>query len=250
MLIKIIPEKCNGCQLCIPSCPYGALGMEGDKAILFESCVHCGICIDSCPVSAIVEVSESGSILEKAAGYSNNILVIGETADNKITKLSREILGKAREFSDIVGAAVWSIIFAGDENSAQEAINLGADKVWLLEGKIANLHKTSSLVRLISGIIDHNWPNIVFAGETVFGCDVMPRIAQRFNTGLISGCISLEIDPADKILSCARFFYGGRIMGITSCPQQRPQIVIVKEGIFREGSQYKERHGVVERIKI
>ena len=250
MPIKIITEKCNGCQLCIPSCPYGAIGMEGDKAILFESCVHCGICIDSCPVSAIVDISESGSFLEKAARYSNNILVIGEAANNKIAKLSREILNKAREFADIISANVLLIISDNDEAIAKEAINLGADEVLLLEGINTISYKKASIIKAVSGIIEQKRPEIVFAGETILGCDVMPRIAQRFNTGLISGCISLEIDPADKILSCARFFYGGRIMGITSCPQQRPQIVIVKEGIFREGSQYKERHGVVERIKI
>jgi len=250
MPIKIIPEKCNGCQLCIPSCPYGAIGMEGDKAILYESCVHCGICIDSCPVNAIVEVSESGSILEKAAHFSNNILIIGEAADNKITKLSREILGKAREFADIISANVLLMISSNDEAIAKEAISLGADEVLLLEGINTISYKIASIVKTVSGIIEQKRPEIVFAGETILGCDVMPRIAQRFNTGILSGSVSLEIDPADKTLSCTRPFYGGRIMGITSCPQQRPQIVIIKEGVFREGGQYRERSGVVERIKI
>lgn len=239
MPIKIISDKCNGCQLCIPSCPYGAIGMVGDKAILYESCVHCGICIDSCPVAAIVEVSESGGILEKAARYSNNILVIGEAADNKITKLSREILSKAREFADIISANVLLIISNNDETIAKEAINLGADEILLLEGINTISYKIASIVKAVSGIIEQKRPEIVFAGETILGCDVMPRIAQRFNTGILSECVSLDIDIADKIISCTRPFYGGRIMGITSCTQQRPQIVIIKEGIFREGGRYK-----------
>ena len=249
MPIKIIPEKCNGCQLCIPACPYAAIGMEGDKAVLFESCVHCGICIDSCPLGAIIEVSESGEILQKSISYSN-ILVIGETDKAGITKLSKEILGKAREFADVVGVSVWLIIFASDENLAKEAISLGADEVLLLEGINTISYKIASILKSVSGIIDQKRPEIIFTGETIFGCDVMPRIAQRFDTGILSGSVSLEIDPADKTLSCTRPFYGGRIMGITSCPQQRPQIVIIKEGVFREGGQYRERHGVVERIRM
>ncbi len=249
MPIKIITEKCNGCHLCIPACPYAAIGMEGDKAVLFESCIHCGICIDSCPLGAIIEVSESGEILQKTISYSN-ILVIGEADKAGITKLNREILGKAREFADVVGVSVWLIIFASDENLAKEAINLGADEVLLLEGIKTTSYKIASIVKAISGIIEEKRPEIIFAGETILGCNVMPRIAQRFNTGILSGAVSLEIDPADKTLSCTRPFYGGRIMGITSCPQQRPQIAIIKEGVFREGGQHRERSGVVERVKI
>jgi electron transfer flavoprotein alpha subunit len=176
--------------------------------------------------------------------------VIGETANNKITKLSREILGKAREFADIISANVLLMISGNDETIAKEAISFGADDVFLLEGINTNSYKTSSIIKAVSGIIELKRPEIVFAGETILGCDVMPRIAQRFNTGILSGAVSLEIDPADKTLSCTRSFYGGRIMGITSCPQQRPQIAIIKEGVFREGGRYRERNGVVERIKI
>ncbi|MBI5043811.1 MAG: 4Fe-4S binding protein [Nitrospirae bacterium] len=249
MPIKIIIEKCNGCQLCIPACPYGAIGMEGDKAVLFESCVHCGICIDSCPLGAIIEVSESGETVQKTISFSN-ILVIGETDKAGITKLSREILGKAREFADVVGVSVWLIFFASDENLAKEAINLGADEVLLLEGINTTSYKIASIVKAISGIIEQKRPEIIFAGETILGCDVMPRIAQRFATGILSGCTGIEIDAVDRALSCTRPFFGRRIMGITSCTQHRPQLIMIKEGIFREGGQYKGRTGNIEIIKL
>ncbi len=49
-------EKCLGCTPCPPAekCPYGAIAVEGGKArILLEKCWGCGICIPLCPYGAI-----------------------------------------------------------------------------------------------------------------------------------------------------------------------------------------------------
>jgi ferredoxin len=58
-IIKINEEKCNGCGLCIPDCPEGALQMIDGKARLVSDlfCDGLGACIGNCPVGAI-EVEE------------------------------------------------------------------------------------------------------------------------------------------------------------------------------------------------
>ncbi|MBI5181860.1 MAG: 4Fe-4S binding protein [Nitrospirae bacterium] len=228
MPIRIITDKCNGCQLCIPSCPYGAIGMEGDKAILYESCVHCGICIDSCPVSAIVEVSESGKT-EDAKTY-RNILVIGEASGSSLTGPTKGLLNKAKDLAGAIGVNVWMAAVGINENIRGEIISFGANEAFDLEGVSAGFYNTSSLVRAISDIIEVKRPEIVLFSETPFGCDVAPRIAQRFMTGLLSGCISLEVDIAERILYCKKPLYGGRLMAITSCPKHKPQIAVINRG--------------------
>jgi ferredoxin len=54
-IIKIDEEKCNGCGLCIPSCPEGALQMIDGKARLVSDlfCDGLGACIGHCPEGAI-----------------------------------------------------------------------------------------------------------------------------------------------------------------------------------------------------
>ena len=50
----IIDEKtCTGCESCIPTCPFGALSMKDNVAVVDEKCTFCGACVDVCPVSAI-----------------------------------------------------------------------------------------------------------------------------------------------------------------------------------------------------
>jgi ferredoxin len=54
-IIKIDEEKCNGCGLCMPGCPEGALQMIDGKARLVSDlfCDGLGACIGQCPEGAI-----------------------------------------------------------------------------------------------------------------------------------------------------------------------------------------------------
>ncbi len=54
-IIKIDEEKCNGCALCIPNCPEGALQVIDGKARLISDlfCDGLGACIGHCPQGAI-----------------------------------------------------------------------------------------------------------------------------------------------------------------------------------------------------
>ena len=54
-IINIDEEKCNGCGLCIPNCPEGALQVIDGKARLVSDlfCDGLGACIGHCPEGAI-----------------------------------------------------------------------------------------------------------------------------------------------------------------------------------------------------
>jgi ferredoxin len=54
-IIHIDEEKCNGCGLCIPACPEGALQIIDNKARLVSDlmCDGLGACLGECPEGAI-----------------------------------------------------------------------------------------------------------------------------------------------------------------------------------------------------
>lgn len=67
-IIRIDDNKCNGCGLCIPNCPEGALQMIDGKARLISDlfCDGLGACIGHCPQGAIdFEVREADVYDEK-----------------------------------------------------------------------------------------------------------------------------------------------------------------------------------------
>ena len=67
-IIKIDERKCNGCGLCIPNCPEGALRIIDGKARIISDlfCDGLGACIGHCPEGAIeIEEREAEKYDEK-----------------------------------------------------------------------------------------------------------------------------------------------------------------------------------------
>ncbi|MBT9144736.1 MAG: Electron transport complex subunit RsxB [candidate division WS2 bacterium] len=81
-IIKIDEEKCNGCGLCIPNCPEGALQVIDGKARLISDlfCDGLGACLGFCPEGAIeivereAEPYDEYQVMENIVKQGDNVI--------------------------------------------------------------------------------------------------------------------------------------------------------------------------------
>ena len=81
-IIKIDENKCNGCSLCIPNCPEGALQIIDGKARLISDlfCDGLGACIGHCPEGAInieereAEPYDEKKVMENIVKQGKNVI--------------------------------------------------------------------------------------------------------------------------------------------------------------------------------
>lgn len=81
-IIKIDEAKCNGCGLCIPNCPEGALRVIDGKARVVSDlfCDGLGACIGHCPEGAIeieereAEEYDESRVMENIARGGENVI--------------------------------------------------------------------------------------------------------------------------------------------------------------------------------
>jgi electron transfer flavoprotein alpha subunit len=178
--IRVIAEKCKGCGLCKPACPFGAIEIVDKIAVITDKCVLCGACVAPCKFHAIVIERKEEAPKQDLSAYKG-IWVFAEQHEGQVQSVAFELIAEGRKLAKDLNEDVSAILLgSGDlKTKAKELIEYGADKVYIVPDPHLKSYLTEPYTEVISGLIEKYKPEIFLLGATTTGRDLASRIAAR-----------------------------------------------------------------------
>lgn len=178
------------------------------------------------------------------------VFVFAQQEDNKLSSVSLELVGKAKELAADLDTEVTAVVLGHEiEDMAEKLGRYGADNVILADDPALKIYMTEPYTHVLTEILNQKKPEIVLYGATAIGRDLAPRVSARVHTGLTADCTALEVDPETKNLRMTRPAFGGNIMATIICTEYRPQMATVRSGVMQRISP-TESHAKVEKFPV
>ena len=153
----------------------------------------------------------------------NGILIYDEITNGHTSLTTRELLTAGKKLGDQLGQPVNALLIGkAIDGATDEAISLGADKVYTIESGHYNESSPDLYVELVTEACRQLSPSVVITGHTDMGRDTVTRIAVKTGAALNLDCIELSGDPNVNRFSCRKPVYGGNAVAIWASSLEKP----------------------------
>ncbi len=184
---------------------------------------------------------EAGDANAALASREGQVWVYVEVNGGRAAEVSLELLGRARELADRLGAGVGAVVAGhGVTGLTGALVAHGADTVYVADHEALRDYLALPHSRVVTEAVRRHLPQIVLYGATTTGRDLAPRVASALRTGLTADCTDLQIGghttkgvEYTDLLYQIRPAFGGNIIATIVSPEHRPQMATVREGVFR-----------------
>jgi electron transfer flavoprotein alpha subunit/NAD-dependent dihydropyrimidine dehydrogenase PreA subunit len=245
--VRVITNKCVGCGICVKVCPYEAIELVNEKAIIGDRCTVCGACVDACPYDAI-EIVRHFFKAQEIDEYKGIGLYV-EHRHGKLSTVVPELVHVARELKKKLNCAVGAVLIGSNVRGlAEDVLDYGVDEVWLVEDRSIGEFQEDVQAEVLKQIILDKKPEIFLGGGTVMGRSLLPRVAAKLLTGLTADCTGLDIDADKRLLRQTRPAFGGNIMATILCEFHRPQMATVRHKVMPAAAPVDEPSGKIVEI--
>ena len=180
-----------------------------------------------------------------------NFWVFVETEENVAKPVGFELMNPGRHLADKLGCKLVAVVVGGKvDDVAQKAIQYGADEAIVVEGDEYYEYSTDAFGKAMLTVMNKYKPSAMLIGATNNGRDLGPRLACELNTGLTADCTGLDVDEETNNMIWTRPAFGGNLMAMILCPDNRPQLGTVRPGVFKKPALDESREGTITHEEV
>jgi electron transfer flavoprotein alpha subunit len=270
--IFVTKEKCTGCTSCARVCPVTCItmvdrpkepGVSWRKLAIIDEvkCIYCNACVETCNklndksknkdvFKAITMVKEESAFTLDTTLYKG-VWCYAEMRHGKLVSTIFELLHVAKGLSETLKEPISAILIGnGVAKYAQEIIEHGADKVYLLDHPIFENFVDEVYTQALAELITKEKPNKFLLPASTIGRSFASRVAITANTGITADATELSIDPSTRMLHATRPSFGGNLMATILCQKHRPEMATVRPMSFPRSPQVAGRKGEVINVPV
>jgi electron transfer flavoprotein alpha subunit len=179
-------------------------------------------------------------------------MIVVEQRRGVAKKVSWQLLGEGRKLADKLETSLLALVI-GDNvgHLATEAIQYGADRVYVCEAPELLDYRTRPYSDICLNVFEQIKPEIVLYGATATGRDLAGAIATHLPTGLTADCTELDVEPhPSRLLMASRPAFSEKMMATILCKQYKPQMATARAGVFQAASRDLSRTGEIVKLPV
>jgi electron transfer flavoprotein alpha subunit len=162
---------------------------------------------------------------------ANDVWVYIEHKNGETTPMFFELLGIGKTLAYELGSGLCAFVIGENvENTAKEAFQCGASKVYAIEGAIFKTFNAEAYSKAASFLLDKYKPEVALFRATSQGTDVAAASAANLGFGLCTDSIDIKVDGGQIKLTRAAF--GGNYTVTVVNEKAKPQIATVRPKAF------------------
>ncbi len=274
--IFIIKERCTGCGSCVKVCPVNCISMtdrakeEGVRwkklaVIDVNTCVFCNACVEDCDrlfnktkekmpnpdfFHAIVMKKEKVEVNIDTTAYKG-VWCFAEQRHGQLMPTIFELLHVGKKLSLDLNEDLSAVVIGHDVTQyAQEIIEHGADKVYVIDHPIFEHFVDEVYTNALTDLIKQEKPNKLLMPASIIGRSFSSRVAIAAQTGITADATELSINPKTRMLHATRPSFGGNLMATILCEKHRPEMATVRPMSFQRAEKQSGRKGEVINVKV
>ena len=175
------------------------------------------------------------------------IWIIADQENCRLLPVTPQLVGQARLLAEALATSVEVVLLGeGVDIHTEKIFAVGADRIYVGDHPDLAMYHPEVYTDVIVKLAREHQPQIMLVGSTSTGRELAPLVAARLETGLTAHCIDLCISQ-EGILEQKIPAYGGEITIV--CPERRPQMATVAQGVFPSPSPDRARSSEIVSIR-